>query len=134
MRGLLCRVFRPGPVRGFRRLFCPPQRRIARKPNKQRGDLSRPFEKLLLAKTQLLDQRVIPLHILLLEIGEKVAALVDHHEEAATRVVVLVVGLEMLGQVADAFGQDGDLNFRRPRIALGDGIVLDDLIVTHPNI
>jgi len=39
VRGLLCRVFRPGPVRGFSRLHFPAPRRIARRPDKQRGGL-----------------------------------------------------------------------------------------------
>ena len=40
--------------------------------------------------------------------------------------VVLLVRLEMLGQVDDPLGQDRDLDFRRSGVALGLRVVLDD--------
>ena len=36
--------------------------------------------------------------------------------------VVLRVGLEMLGQVVDALGEDRDLDFGRTGVALGAGM------------
>ena len=42
------------------------------------------LSKLLLTKTQFLDQRVVALHIFLLEVCKKIAALVHHHKEATT--------------------------------------------------
>src|SRR5690606_8809487 len=83
----------------------------------------------LLTQPQLLDQAVVPLNVLLLEIGEQAAALVDHHQQAAARVVVLVVVLEVLGQVADALGEDRDLDFGGTGIVLGLGVVLDDFLL-----
>src|SRR5687768_11006571 len=85
--------------------------------------------KLLFAQTQLLDQAVVPLEVLLLEIGEQGAALVDHHQQAAARVVVLVVALEVLGQVADALGEDRDLDFGGTCIALGLGVAGNDFLL-----
>ena len=87
---------------------------------------SRPRE-LLFAQTQLLDQAVVALDVLLLEVREQAAALVDHHQQAAARMVVLVVVLEVLGQVTDALGEDRDLDFGRTGVALGLGVVLDNL-------
>ena len=53
-----------------------------------RIDKGRPFEppfaKLLLTKTQFLDQGVVALDVFLLEIGEQAATLVDHLQEATT--------------------------------------------------
>src|SRR5690606_16567817 len=96
---------------------------------KRRLLLGAVFAKLLLPQTQLLDQCVIPLDILLLEVCEQAAALVDHHQQAAARMVVLVVILEMLGEVADPFGQDRDLHFGRSRVVLVTGIALDNLLL-----
>ena len=44
------------------------------------------------------------------EVIEEFAAVVDHRDETAAGVVILGVGLEMLGEVFDAFGENGDLN------------------------
>ena len=69
----------------------------------------------LLAKTELRDEIGVALRILAAEVIEQRAALVDHHQQAAARMVVLGVGLEMLGQRLDAAGQDRDLDFGRTR-------------------
>src|SRR5690606_19138785 len=89
---------------------------------------SRLAAELLLPQTQLLDQVVVARDVLLLEVREQAAALVDHPQQAAARVVVLVVVLEMLGQVADTLGEDRDLDFGGPRVALALGVVLDDFL------
>src|SRR5687768_5454500 len=85
--------------------------------------------KLLFAQTQLLDQAVVALDVLLLEVREQAAALVDHHQQAAARMVVLVVALEVLGQVADALGEDRDLDFGGTGIALGLGVAGNDFLL-----
>ena len=58
----------------------------------------------LLAEAELRDQVRVTLRVLATEIIEERAALVDHHEQAAARMVVLRVALEVLGQVDDALG------------------------------
>src|SRR3990170_8083881 len=85
--------------------------------------------KLLFAQTQLLDQAVVTLDVLLLEVREQAAALVHHHQQAAARMVILVVVLEVLGQVADALGEDRDLDFGGPRVALGLGVGGNDFLL-----
>ena len=86
--------------------------------------------KLLFAQTQLLDQAVVTLDVLLLEVREQAAALVDHHQQAAARMVVLVVVLEVLGQVADALGEDRDLDIGGTGVALALGVVLHDFLLS----
>src|SRR5688572_8270633 len=93
------------------------------------GSFGAALAKLLFAQTQLLDQAVITLDVLLLEVREQAAALVDHHQQAAARMVVLVVILEVLGQVADALGEDRDLDFGGPGVALGLGVAGNDFLL-----
>src|SRR6202007_2831042 len=81
---------------------------------------------LLFAKTQLRDEIRVALTILVTEIVEQRPTLVDHHQQPAARMIVLLVVLEMLGQVADALGEDRDLNFGGTRIAFGAGMILDE--------
>src|SRR5436190_1717191 len=78
-------------------------------------------------KTQTLDQRVVALVVPGLEVVEQTPTLADHLEQTATRMVILRVALEVLGEVGDAFAQDGDLNFRRARVVIALGIRLDEL-------
>src|SRR3546814_17998826 len=67
----------------------------------------------LLAKPQLRDKTGITRRIFTLEIIKQAAAIVDHHQKTTTRMIVLRMSLEMIGQVLDALGQDRDLDFRR---------------------
>ena len=85
-----------------------------------------PHPKLLFTQTQLLDQGVVPLDVFLLEIGEQIATLVDHHQKAAARMVVFVVTLEVVSQVADALCEDRDLDFRTSGVALALGVIFDN--------
>ena len=78
-------------------------------------------------QAQALDQRLVALGIGLLEVGQQAATLVHHLEQSATRMMILVVVGEMLGQVLDARGQQGDLYFRRAGIVLATTVVGDDL-------
>jgi hypothetical protein len=43
--------------------------------------------------------------------------------------IVLLVGLEVLGQVLDPLGEDRDLHLGRARIAFGGGMVLDERLL-----
>src|SRR4051812_9263556 len=67
------------------------------------------------ADAEALDQRLVAGFVLGLHIVEQRATLRDHFEQAAARMVVLDMGLEVAGQVGDPLGEDGDLNFRRTR-------------------
>ena len=72
----------------------------------------------LLADVQTLDEVRVPLHVLRFQIVEEAASLADEHEQATARMVILRVGLEVLGEVGDPFGEDCDLHFRRTGVSL----------------
>src|SRR6478735_6262559 len=72
----------------------------------------------LLADAETTDQIRVAFRVLALEIVEQPPALADQLEEAATRVMILRVRLEMLGEVVDALTQKRNLNFGGPGIAL----------------
>ena len=65
----------------------------------------------LLADAELTDHGLVALGIELLEVVEQATPLADQHEEAAARAVVLLVRLEMVRQLADAFTEKRDLYF-----------------------
>ena len=80
----------------------------------------------LLADAELGDDGAVALDVFLREVVKQTAALADHLVHAETAVVVLRVLLEVLGELTDALGQDGDLDFRGAGIALVGGVVEDD--------
>ena len=80
----------------------------------------------LLAQIQLIERRLVSRSRGALEIIKQPATACDHLEQAAPGGVILEVRLEMLGEVIDAFGQNGDLHVRAAGIFLvqpegGDG-------------
>src|SRR6476646_3977882 len=74
----------------------------------------------------LFEQRLVTRLVLLLDIVEKRAARRHELQKAATRMVILHVGLEMPGEVVDAFREDRDLDLGRAGVAGLGGIRLDD--------
>lgn len=83
--------------------------------------------KILLSQTELLDDSAVAVDILLLKIVQKVTALTDHFKKTATGVVVVVVGLQVLGQVGNSLGENGDLYLGRTCVTLVHRVGLDDL-------
>src|SRR5436190_24057713 len=71
------------------------------------------------------DQSLVTRRARLLEIIQQTAPLADHDEQSAPRVEILFVCRQVIGQVADALTQDGDLNLRRSGIALLRGVLCD---------
>ena len=71
----------------------------------------------LLADAEFGDDGFVALGIVSLEVVEQATPLADQHEKAAARAVVLLVRLEVIRQLANAFAEQGDLNFRTPGIA-----------------
>ena len=82
----------------------------------------------LLTKTQLGDNGTIALDIRLLQIRQQVLSLTDHLQQAAAGVMILLMGAQMLGQVADALGQNRNLHLGRTGVALMNGILFDNRI------
>jgi hypothetical protein len=83
----------------------------------------------LLSEVEGLDQVAIPLDIVIPEIVEEPPPLADEHEEPAPGMVVLLVDLEMIGEVVDPLGQDGHLDIRRAGIGLVPLELFDDLLL-----
>ena len=87
----------------------------------------------LLSEVKLVDDRAVTLDISLLKVAKKVSSVTNHLEKSATAVMVLVIGLEMLGQIVDSVSKKRDLNLRRTGIALVSSILLNNslLFVFH---
>ena len=80
----------------------------------------------LLSQSELADDRAVTLDISLLQVVQKVSSVTDHLLKTAAAVEVLLVGLQVLGQVSDAVGKDRDLNLGRARVSLVGCVLLDN--------
>src|SRR5438270_741686 len=80
----------------------------------------------LAAQAELADESVIPFDVSTLEVVEQAPALRDHLEQPPARVVVLLVSLEVLGQLVDALGEQSDLHLRRAGVAFVRPVLVDD--------
>src|SRR5690349_22788586 len=83
----------------------------------------------LAAESEPSDDGSVARVVLLQQVREKATALADELEEAATRMIVLREAAEMVRQGLDALGQERDLDLRRAGIAVGDGVLRDDLLL-----
>ena len=70
----------------------------------------------LLAETQFLQDRFVPIAFVGSQIIEEPPALADELEQAATGMVILFVNLEVLGQIVDAIGEQRSLYLGRTGI------------------
>src|SRR6185437_1777090 len=68
------------------------------------------------------DQRLVAGLALALQVVEQTPPPPDQHQQAAPRMEILRVDLEMLGQVVDPLGEQGDLHFRAAGVG-GSGLV-----------
>ena len=66
----------------------------------------------LLAYAQLTDDFAVTICIVCLEVIQQPPALAHQHQQAAARSMILRMGFEMLGQLANALAEDRDLHFR----------------------
>ena len=82
---------------------------------------------ILLTDTQLGDQSTVTVDVLLRQIVQQVAALTYHHQQATTGVVVVLVDTQVLGQLVDAGGEDGNLNLGGAGVSLMGSVLQDDL-------
>src|SRR5882672_2146561 len=72
----------------------------------------------LFTEAELFDQPAIAVGVARLQIIEQLAAARHHPQKTAARMVILDVILEMVGKTVDARGQERDLDFSRPGVAL----------------
>ena len=79
----------------------------------------------LLTDAKLGDNGAVTLDVLLSDIVQQTTTLTDELEQTHAAVVVLLVHLQVLGELVDALGEDGDLDLRRTGVGLV-GLVVDD--------
>ena len=87
--------------------------------------------KKLFSQSELVYDGTVTLDVYLLEVVEQVSSVTDHLLQTAAAMEVLLVGLQVRGQVSDAGGQDSDLNLGRTRVSFVGSVLLDqrDLFV-----
>jgi len=76
-----------------------------------------------------LDELEVPAAVLAREVAQQAGAGRDHLEQAALGGVVVLVGLEVLGERPDAVGQDRDLDLGAARV-FGVALVFFDDFLT----
>jgi hypothetical protein len=79
-------------------------------------------------ESEILDECYVSVSIFSLEILQMLSACRDHRDESTTRVVVLLVHLEMLSQFLDALGEHRDLYWRRSGIRFVYLVLLDNCL------
>ena len=75
------------------------------------------------------DDLLVSRSILSRQILQQAVALPNHLQQPATRGMILLVRLEVLGQFGNASGQKSDLNFRRAGVLLVSLVIADDLVL-----
>src|SRR5690606_9863106 len=73
------------------------------------------------------DQALITVLVDLLQVVEQLPALVHHPKQTAARMMVLVMTIEVLGELVDPRRQEGDLHLGRAGIGRTALILGDDL-------
>lgn len=79
----------------------------------------------LSTQAEALNQRAVTLDVDALEVPEKTTTLPDEKQKAATRVVVVLVSLEVLSEFVDSVRHQSNLDLGRTRVT-GVGLVLLD--------
>ena len=81
----------------------------------------------LLSQAELADDRAVTLDVVLLQVVQQTSSVTNHLLQTAAAVEILLVSLEVLGQVSDAVGQDSNLYLGRTGVALVGSVLLDDV-------
>jgi hypothetical protein len=72
----------------------------------------------LSAEAEIIDDGAVPLNIVVPHIIEQAAAAADQHQQPATRMVILLVDLQVLGEVLNAMGKQADLDLGAAGVAV----------------
>ena len=83
----------------------------------------------LLSQAELADDRAVTLDVVLLQVVQQTSSVTNHLLQTAAAVEILLVSLEVLGQVSDAVGQDSNLYLGRTCVALVSSVLLDDAVL-----
>ena len=81
----------------------------------------------VVADTELLDEFAVFEDVAVLDVDEQATTLTNEHEQTAARVVILLVDLDVLGELANALGEDCDLDLGGARIVSILAKLLDEL-------
>ena len=93
------------------------------------------FQSSLSPQAKIGNQAAIPFDILISEVLEKSSALADHHQQTPPAVMVLFIDLQVLGEVANALGEQRDLNLGRTRVRVVQPMFFDNrLRVFHAEV
>jgi hypothetical protein len=76
--------------------------------------------------SQGLNDSGVPLGASRFEVAKHFLPLCHHADESTLGGNILLVGLQMLGQISDTFGKDGNLNFRRAGVTFSGGVLADN--------
>ena len=80
----------------------------------------------VVANAELLDERAVLFDVAVLDVLQQATTLTDELHEATASVVVLLVLLQVLGEVLDAVRHDGDLNLGGTGIAFALAVLGDE--------
>ena len=83
----------------------------------------------LLSDVQLFDDSSVSLDVDLLQVVEQISSVSYHFEKTAAAVIVLVIVFEMLGQIVYSVCENRNLNFRRTRVSLVNGVFLNNSLL-----
>ena len=72
--------------------------------------------KISVAQLEFLGDGLVAAQIRVLQVIEQAAALADHHQQSAAGAVILLVALQMLGQMVDAVREQRDLHVGGTRV------------------
>lgn len=81
----------------------------------------------LLSQAELADDRAVTLDVVLLQVVQQTSSVTNHLLQTAAAVEILLVSLEVLGQVSDAVGQDSNLYLGRTCVTLVGSVLLNDV-------
>src|SRR5882672_3819497 len=81
----------------------------------------------LLADAESRDDALVTFKVLALQVIQQPAAFADHLDQSEARVIVLGMGPEMVGQLLDPLGEDGDLDLRGACIRVVRAKIVDDV-------
>src|ERR1700741_1552070 len=81
------------------------------------------------AHAEAVDQRAVPLHVDLRQVLAETTAPADQQQQTSSRVVIVLVDLEVLSQVVDALGKQRDLCLRRTGVGLVQAVLGQDFFL-----
>jgi hypothetical protein len=96
------------------------------------NDNSRPkaaaAQEVLSAQAEALDELTVALNVDIRQVAEETTTLTHEKQKATTRVVVVLVLFQVLGEIFDASGEEGNLNLGGTGVTRVSGKLFDDCL------